>query len=272
MKGLEAEFAAAEIDFSKVGFYDDPSFLACEQKNHLYLEKYAEYVLKRKYSSEYIERAKREIPFIAHILNEELVKDGRLGACIDISIGLSRILEQEGFWNYIPKGCLTIDFPTATKIEKKFFYSADFGNFDAGHVWVVAPPFNVIDLSVKQQPYQDRAGEYLPNIICSTSNIEVKANDSDIISPEGRAYMKMYGMNGTMYDIRPDWKDFVSRFKSIAVKENNLNFKYITTAISAPDMPIEKVVTLTLSGKYTIEVYNDIVVPRLKEFRAKNKK
>jgi hypothetical protein len=29
---------------------------------------------------------------------EELVKDGRLGACIDIGMILSRILEEEGFW------------------------------------------------------------------------------------------------------------------------------------------------------------------------------
>ncbi|HHV86869.1 MAG TPA: hypothetical protein GXX42_13840 [Petrimonas sp.] len=270
MNRLETEFTTAGIDFSKVGFYDDPNFLICEQRNHRYLETYAEYVLTKKYAPEYIERAKKEIPFIANLLNEELIKDGRLGACIDISIGLSRILEQEGFWNYIPKGSLTIDFPAATKIQKKFFYTANFGNFDAGHVWVVAPPFTVIDLSVKQQPYQDKAAEYLPNFICSTSEIGTKANDSDIISPEGIVYMKMHGINNGMNHIKPDWKEFLVKFKSIEVKENNVVLKYITTGISAPDMPIEKVETLRVSGRITIEIYNDIIIPKLKEFRESN--
>lgn len=267
MNKLETEFTTAGIDFSKVGFYDDPNFLICEQKNRRYLEKYAEYVLTSKYAPEYIERAEREIPFIASILNKELIEDGRLGACIDISIGLSRILEQEGFWNYIPKGSLTIDFPVATKVQKKIFYTVDSGKFDAGHVWVVAPPFTVIDLSIKQQPYQDKAAEYLPNFICSTSEIETKANDSDIICPEVIAYMKMQGINNSMNHIKPNWNEFLQRFKPIAVKENNVMLKYITTAISAPDMPIEKIETLRLSGRITIEIYNDIIIPKLKKFR-----
>lgn len=143
----------------------------------------------------------------------------------------------------------------------------DSGKFDAGHVWVVAPPFTVIDLSIKQQPYQDKAAEYLPNFICSTSEIETKANDSDIICPEVIAYMKMQGINNSMNHIKPNWNEFLQRFKPIAVKENNVMLKYITTAISAPDMPIEKIETLRLSGRITIEIYNDIIIPKLKKFR-----
>ena len=37
------------------------------------------------------------IPVIAKLVWEELVKDGRLGARIDIGMILSRILEEEGF-------------------------------------------------------------------------------------------------------------------------------------------------------------------------------
>jgi len=272
MNRLEAEFAAAGIDFSKIGFYDDPMFMACEQRDNKYLEKYAEYILGKEYTPEYIERAKNEIPFIARLLNEELIKDGRLGACIDISIGLSRILEQEGFWNYIPKGSLTIEFPSHSKISKKYFWTVDIGNFKAGHVWVVAPPFSVIDLSIKQQAYPDNAGEYLPNFICSKSDKIAIINDSDIISPEAFLAMKREGIRSRwMYYIKPNWGEFQRIFRPIQVEENNLSLKYITTGISAPDMPIEKVETLKLSGKITIEVYNDIIIPKLKEFRAANK-
>lgn len=74
-----------------------------------------------------------------------------------------------------------------------------------------------------------------------------------------------------MYYIKPNWGEFQRIFRPIQVEENNLSLKYITTGISAPDMPIEKVETLKLSGKITIEVYNDIIIPKLKEFRAANK-
>ena len=70
-----------------------------------------------------------------------------------------------------------------------------------------------------------------------------------------------------MNHIKPNWHEFLQRFKPIAVKENNVMLKYITTAISAPDMPIEKIKTLRLSGRITIEIYNDIIIPKLKEFR-----
>ena len=240
--------------------------------DYTYLEKYAEYVLLKSYAPQYFERAKHEIPFIARLLNEELIKDGRLGACIDISIGLSRILEQEGFWNYIPKGSLTIEFPPQSKLSKKYFWTVDIGKLKSGHVWVVAPPFSVIDLSIKQQAYPDSARDYLPDFVCSISDKIAIINDSDIISPEAFLEMKREGINSRWMDyIKPNWDIFKRKFRPIQVDENNLLLKYTTTGICAPDMPIEKVETLKLSGRITIEVYNDIIIPKLKEFRELNK-
>ena len=154
MTALEKHFKKLNIDYNSIAFYDSNEFLKQEQKNNRFLELYANYVNEKKYSIEYIERAKKEIPLIAKILNQELKKDGRLGACIDISIVLSRILEKEGYWNYLTKGSLTIDFPIESKIETKYFWSVDDGEFQSGHTWVVAPPFNVIDIALRQQPYK----------------------------------------------------------------------------------------------------------------------
>jgi hypothetical protein len=50
------------------------------------LDDYAEYVETRPLSTDYIERAHREIPVIIDILKKEMVADGREGACIDASI------------------------------------------------------------------------------------------------------------------------------------------------------------------------------------------
>ncbi|WP_277017303.1 hypothetical protein [Flavobacterium lindanitolerans] len=268
MTPLETEFKRLAIDFNNIGFYDSHNFLKVERHNPIFLEKYAEYVLSRAYFDEYIRKAELEIPFISSILNKELIRDGRLGACIDVSIVLSRILEKEGFWNYIPKGSLSIDFPTSSKIKTKYFWSVDVGDFQAGHCWVVAPPFNVIDLSVKQQPYMGKEQEYIPDYVCSESKSIPKVHEIDIMSPTMSNILELKGIKKDKLNyIKDNFEQFQNTFKPIEISERGTSFKYITTAISAPDNPLETITTLKLNDKYGIELYNDLVVPELKKLR-----
>lgn len=268
MTALETEFIKLSIDFHNIGFYDSPNFLKVESHNRLFLEKYAEYVSSRNYSDEYIRKARREIPFISSILNKELIRDGRLGACIDVSIVLSRILEKEGFWNYIPKGSLSINFPTRSKINTKYFWSVDVGDFKAGHCWVVAPPFSVIDLSAKQQPYTGREKDYIPDYICSESIAVPTVHEIDIISPSINKIFESQGIKKDKFKyIKDNFAQFQTIFKPIEISEKETSFKYITTAISAPDNPLETVTTLKLNDRYGIELYNDLVIPKLKGLR-----
>jgi hypothetical protein len=271
---LEQEFKKNSIDFSSVGFYDNPSFLKIERTQPDFLANYANYVNKRAYSAEYIQKAQKEILFIAEILHGELVTDGRMGACVDVSIALSRILEKEGFWNYIVKGSLTIEFSNNLGIANKHFWSVDVlseREIAAAHAWVVAPPYYVVDIAVSQQPYQGSEKEHIPKLICSLEFKPFEVVEIDLISPSASAIMTLEGIKGNkLIHIKNDYHDFIKTFKPCLIELNDIKFKYTTIGISAPDEPIERVKTLNLNGKFPLEIYNDIIKPKLIKLREAN--
>lgn len=267
MTELEKLFALLQINFEQIAFYDTPEFMHYEQRDRRFLEKYGQFVNERCYSEEYLARARVEIPLIARLLNEELIKDGRMGACVDMSIGLNRILEREGFWNYPVKGSLTILLPKYAELQNKFFWSYDLGEFAAPHAWITAPPYTVIDLSIKQQSYIDNTANYLPNMICSESIEPAVVSDEDLISPRIRNLMNLDGIEDKIPKLRPNWENFSSIFRAVAISYNDVKMKYIPIGIAAPDSPLEEVATLRLSGKLAIEIYQEIIRPQLKELR-----
>lgn len=61
-------FAGYGIDHSKVGFYDNPSFIRQESRDPSILEKFAQVVEGRPYPDEYLSRARREIPVITRLV------------------------------------------------------------------------------------------------------------------------------------------------------------------------------------------------------------
>ncbi len=104
------DFINHNIPIDSPGFYDNPNFINIENKNPTYLSNYAQFVQLRPYSQAYLIQAESTIIQIANLLRHELVSDGRLGACLDVCMVLSRILEREGIWNYLVQGALTLDF------------------------------------------------------------------------------------------------------------------------------------------------------------------
>lgn len=269
MTDLELKYKKLNIDYSNIGFYDSTKFVEIEKTNPTFLESYAQYVLEKQYSDEYFKKAEIEIPIIANMLNEELKKDGRLGACIDMSIALCRILEREGYWNYMTKGSLTLDFPNNLKINPKYLWSIDFGNFQAGHAWIVAPPFTVVDSALRQQLFKEGEEKYIPDILCTKSKTTTSVQEIDIISPEASRYLESIGINSKKLEYcNPNFERFIYTFKPVKyINNNKVVFKYFTMAISAPDKPLEEVGTLRLNGKLAIEIYNEIIKPRLIEVR-----
>jgi len=88
LEEIHQELTDKQIPFSAPAFYDHPNFLTAEQDDSDYLRIYALFVQKRQYSEEYLRRAEEEIVLIASILYEELVRDGKLGACVDANMVL----------------------------------------------------------------------------------------------------------------------------------------------------------------------------------------
>lgn len=267
---FENIFKRFNIDFKNPGFYDSQEFLFQEQKDHSFLEKYAEYVNVKEYSSTYLERANREILFIAQKLHQELVKDGRLGACVDLSMVLSRILEREGFWNYTTKGSLTIKFPKVSGLENKYFWTVDTGEHSAGHSWVVAPPFTVVDLTLRQQPYNKNEDKFISNYICSKQKTETSIDEIDVISPTILMDAERQGLKGNKLKfVGANFINLSERFPARKIEKDNNLYKYVTVAIGASEDPLETITTLKLSNRIGIEIYNDLILPELLKLRAR---
>ena len=260
-----SDFKSHQIDISKAGFYDEPNFIKIERINPEYLNNYARFVQEKTYSSEYLDKARKVIPLIANELHEELLRDGRKGACIDLSMVLSRILEREGFWNYIVKGSLTVSFPNGSGIGDRFFWSIDHGSFSAGHAWVVAPPFRVIDLTVKQQERDYTELKYFPKYIITEVLTPELAKAEDIISPEIRQALQIQGLNSRnmISVINPTLNKVLATFKSGSIEIKNTTFKYIPVAFGAPDCALDNMVGISIGGMSAIDIYTKLVKPKL---------
>jgi hypothetical protein len=259
-------FIAKGIEVSCPGFYDDERFVKLEQINPNLLNNYASFVNQMTFDNDYLAKAETIIKTTATLLNGELKTDGRQGACIDASMALSRILEKEGIWNYQVKGSLTIEFPQSTNLRKRFFWSVAHGNYNAAHSWIVAPPFKIVDLTVRQQPYKHGEKPFLPDVILKKETKVATLELEDIIEPGLLEALKKGLRNDKakiMNAISPNLLPFTSRFRPEIFDERGLNFKYLPTGVIAPDLPFEKATSLKLNGLYGIEIYDQVIKPQL---------
>jgi hypothetical protein len=248
---LSHDFDARGIPFRSPGFCDHPSFLEAERINPGYLNHYAAFVAKRYYDRDYLSKAKTIIDESTARIHGELVKNGRLGACVDISGILFRILEEERIWSCCVKGSLTIVFPRKTRINTKYFWSVDQGNFFAGHAWLYAPPYTVVDIAVRQQPYRYKEREYIPDRILTTNDEPVDVDVEDIISPTVRADLFVRGIPGHLHlaELAQYIPDIFCAFHPIEVPGlRGAKLKYSPTASYAPDGKLSGITNMTFSG------------------------
>lgn len=269
-ESIEKDFKRKGIPVDQPGFYDHPKFIEIERRRPEYLNNYARYVQLRRYSNEYLEKAKQEIPVVANELYKELVRDGRQGACVDMSGVLSRVLEREGYWNFSIKGSLTITYPKSSGIDKRYFWSVDEGEFVAGHAWVYAPPFYVIDITVKQQPHGSGESKWLPDQVLSTNPASAEPTVDDILSPEVRRHLLSHGVpeRQQLEAVNPTMVHFLKAFNTYQILENQTSLKYVPVAVGAPDCPLEEMVGISMEGMSAMEMYENLVLPTLKKYRA----
>jgi len=119
---LVEKFRRPGIDTSNPGFYDDPKFIAAQVGDANLLEEYGEFVLTRPYDAACLAQARQVTTDLAEFLYGKLVADGRLGACIDCSAGMLRLLERQGIWCYMATGGLRLEFAEETGLPTLRFH------------------------------------------------------------------------------------------------------------------------------------------------------
>src|SRR5690606_23422224 len=149
---------------------------------------------------EELDEAERKIRVAADAVADRVARDGRQGLCVVASGILSRMLDELGVWNYTAKSNLTVRFPPSVSSEPRFCYSIDHGQCVAPHAVVVAPPFTVIDVTVKHQFYdEDALVQWLPPIAMSKELRPYRVASNELVSPSARAELRMHGVTVERY-------------------------------------------------------------------------
>ena len=264
-KSLQRIFANKKIPYDNPGFCDHPAFLAEERNNPRFLEAYALYIETKKYTPEYLASAKHKIQVATEIIHRALEEDERRGACIDISMILSRILERLSVWNYIAKTTLTITFPDGCGLVPQYFWGVDEGAFDAPHAIVVAPPFGIIDISVKHQPYNANQSKFLPTYVLTTDFERARYSIDDIVSPVASEHLRSYGLTPAEFirQQRPSILEVANNLPSRSINYSGTVLKYVIIAVTGVVESLENMNGYKPAGKTAMELYEREILPAL---------
>lgn len=256
-------FTGCRIPTDKPGFYDHPRFLAAEKSDPIYLNCYARFVQQRPRDDKYEARVRRVVPRVAKILHRELEAEGRLGACVDMSMVLSRILDEEQIWNYEVKGALTLTFPRLIQRDPIYFWPMDIDGPKDGHVWVSAPPYNVVDLTVREQPYPNPTmGKMIAPFVLLDSIRPVEPTVDDIVSAEARMLVRrQYGVipPDLHFQENPTLRDVFAGFPANESRIGGVRMRYVPCAFGASEKPLEGITNQRWNGRYGFEIYRDMI-------------
>jgi hypothetical protein len=253
LEQLEQEFRRLGIDYEHPGFYESPAFRAAEERDGRFLDRYAEYIERRPYTPEYLERVTTIVPRLANLVFDHLIRDGRHGACVDISNLIARILDQENIWAYEVGGGVQINYPPQSGLDPSFFGAVG-GRRDAvaGHMWVRVPPYAVLDVTLAAQPYPQSKRRYMNSVVMERENILKAATVHQMLDQDaiGR-FVTMAGRFPTMRDVfreLPHIEPFLPRFPSFSVNAGDLVIDYAPTKIHATEEALSQMGHPILSG------------------------
>ena len=257
---LVRRFEQLGIDASTPGFYDDPKFMTEERRDRRFLEAYAEWIIHRERSPEYDVHVKDVLGKIAPIISARMDRHQWFGSCIAITGILTRMLDRLGVWNTVMRGSVTIR--TVDGLTRHFaIVDEDEGRgYETGHYWLIAPPFDIVDLSLYHQRW--RAGDeafqaVAPKVVLAERTEIVKARADDVIAP---ALLRL-GTDAEMHRALPDQKRFGAIFPARKVGLNGLVLRYVASGSTAPDAPLERVNLEARAGVPAIQIWNEDVAP-----------
>ncbi len=260
---LQSKFAKLDIDCEMPGFCDSKAFLRAERSNPKIMEDYARYIEARVYSETYLEDATRRITHVAETVRRAVEADGREGACVDASGMLGRMLDKLGIWNYVAKSTLTISYPAAAHISKSYFWALDEGEFASPHAIVIAPPFGIIDVTVRYQRYSGRQKDYLPHSVVADHVEVVRWEPDDIANDDLREYLaaQRIPFAGFLERERPHMMAVMKELPARQVEINGTSLKYVVVAIGGTVEQLEDITGYRPSGRSAMEIFQAEVTP-----------
>ena len=263
-KRLERAFSNRNIPFDAPGFCDHPAFLEAERKDARFLELYARYVEARTYDEDYLTHAAAKIQAAAQAMEEAVRADGRSGACVDGSGMLGRMLDRLAVWNYVAKATLTIHFPAASGLTPRYFWVLDEGNFVASHAIVVAPPFGIVDVTVRHQGYDATQASHLPYTVIADDWSPVAWAPDDLANSAILAALaaRRIPFEAYVQKTEPQMLEVMRALPPREVLINDTRLKYVIVAIGGFTEPLEGITGYKPGGRTALQIFDQDVAPR----------
>lgn len=264
-KTLERVFENRNIPTGDIAFYNHPNFLAAEQSDPSFLELYGAWVRSCEFDDNYKSRVRELVPIIVQTVADEIKRDGQLGVCMDVSMMLTKVLEELGIWCYAVRGSLTISHPSLN--DPTHFWMYDDEDV-AGHVWVVAPPFEIIDATVRTQPYQRGETKFLPQTVVLETADRAHPEAKDFVSPS--ILTRQFMMSGPLpKDVHlkmfPDLKRVTEYFPSWDVCHDDTTLRYSAAGVTVSDGPsLHSITSRKWNGLLAGEMFDQVILPAIK--------
>jgi hypothetical protein len=256
---LERLFQTLRIDYSQPGFYDDSNFLAEERRRPSMLETYGEWVTCRERTAAYDGHVRGVLAKLAPIISSRLDKHQWFGGCFAVTAMLTRMLDRLGVWNTVMKGAASV----YVNGDSRHFTTIDENQgkgYETGHSWIIAPPFDIVDLTLYHQWWQPVDSEFqafAPKIVLAESTEIVRPRAQDVIAP---ALLKT-GTDAEMYRRLPDQRRFGAIFPPRRVLIGDLDIRYVASGMTAPQEPLEGINTVGRAGVPALEIWREDVAP-----------
>jgi len=235
MSGTRQVATDEHFRFDAPGCYRTQSFQALLARHPEALQLYARHVEAQAHMPAYLQRVRRLVPRLVRWLGEEVAADGRPGLCVQASALLSRLLEELGIWNYVVAGGCVLSFVPAD-VRPRVFYLFDLQPVEVPHAWVVAPPFDVIDLTLRQQRYPGPEGRRIPTQVLSCRAPQVTVQPEDVCTPALLQGLLLRGWTREVLLRRafPEFWHFLKQFPARQVQTPTVSVKYIPARLLLP--------------------------------------
>jgi len=267
---IDARLRGVGIDTTQFGFYDQPAFAAEEGRDGSFLDQYALWVQSRPRSAEYDERVRAIVPRLAEFLAELFEREDMHRSCVHVSSMMPRILDRLGVWSFGLKGSMIAEVASEDLWRGQSMCDlSDFPGAELGHAWVVAPPFMIVDGTIRlQNPPGDPMNAFTPPIVAAEHVTMVKPTVGDVVSAQLRAQIARDegGEDAQLHHrLVPQLREFGRDFPSSEVRYDGLVLRYIPGGVRISDVGLEEIngAGEKLRGE---EVWNDHVAPAFAEY------
>lgn len=263
---LDKQLTSLGVKTDQFGFCDQPAFLNAELHSPALLEVYAKWVMLRPRDPQYDLHVKTVVPKLANIIAQVLEEDRLEGSCEMACSLLTKGLDRLGVWSIGLVGSST--FEVKEKGIWRGLHTVDRPDFPGarlGHTWVCAPPFVVVDASIKRQRWDgDAIYPFVPNVILDLQGRVTKPTPLEVISPEIQA--EMLASRGSIprnaiYELEPNLREFDETFPATEISVDRLTARYVPTAANLSDGTLEEINSVGERGRDGREIWNGAIAP-----------